>query len=286
MPGEGAVGDLHRGALVDDPADLAHEAAEQPVHDEGRAVLDQDRGLLQRLAGGERRRQRGVVGGSPVTISSSGITATGLKKWKPTTRSGCSRSAAISVIDSDEVLVAQHALGGDDLLDVGEDGLLDRHLLEDGLDHEVGVAERDLLVGRAGHQRLVAVGLVLVDPALGEELVDLGVHVGHALVGPLLVEVGEHDRHLEAAYEEQRELAGHQAGTHDADLGHRPGEGLVGRTGRALGTLLHEVEGVERGEQLGRLRQRVEGVVLGGEAGVAVGVAGRGDQLDGLLRGG
>ena len=43
---------------------------------------------------------------SPRTISSSGITATGLKKWKPTTRSGCSRSAAISVIDSDEVLVA------------------------------------------------------------------------------------------------------------------------------------------------------------------------------------
>ncbi len=43
---------------------------------------------------------------SPGMISSSGITATGLKKWKPTTRSGCSRSAAISVIDSDEVLVA------------------------------------------------------------------------------------------------------------------------------------------------------------------------------------
>ena len=43
---------------------------------------------------------------SPCTISSSGITATGLKKWKPTTRSGCSRSAAISVMDSEEVLVA------------------------------------------------------------------------------------------------------------------------------------------------------------------------------------
>ena len=43
---------------------------------------------------------------SPRTISSSGITATGLKKWKPTTRSGCARSAAISVIDSEEVFVA------------------------------------------------------------------------------------------------------------------------------------------------------------------------------------
>ena len=210
---------------------------------------------------------------SPLTISSSGITATGLKKWKPTTRSGCSRSAAISVIDSEEVLVASTHSARDDLLDVGEDGLLDRHLLEDGLDHEVGVAEGDLLVGLAGDQRLVAVGLVLVDPALGEQLVDLGVDVGDALVGALLVEVGQHDRHLEAAYEQQRELAGHQAGADDADLGDRAGQRLVGGTGRTLGALLHQVEGVERGQQLGRLRHRLEGVVLGGEARVAVGVA-------------
>ena len=38
--------------------------------------------------------------------SSRGSTATGLKKWKPTTRSGCARSAAISETDSEEVLVA------------------------------------------------------------------------------------------------------------------------------------------------------------------------------------
>ena len=44
---------------------------------------------------------------SPLMISSSGMTATGLKKWNPTTRSGCASSAAISVIDSDEVLVAR-----------------------------------------------------------------------------------------------------------------------------------------------------------------------------------
>src|SRR5439155_20936734 len=40
------------------------------------------------------------------TISSSGSTATGLKKWKPTTRSGCLSLDAISVTDSEEVLVA------------------------------------------------------------------------------------------------------------------------------------------------------------------------------------
>ncbi len=43
---------------------------------------------------------------SPRTISSSGSTATGLKKWNPTTRSGCFRSEAISVTDSEEVLVS------------------------------------------------------------------------------------------------------------------------------------------------------------------------------------
>src|SRR5690625_536463 len=38
--------------------------------------------------------------------STNGSTATGLKKWMPTTRSGWSRSVAISVTDSEEVLVA------------------------------------------------------------------------------------------------------------------------------------------------------------------------------------
>ena len=40
------------------------------------------------------------------TTSSSGSTATGLKKCSPTTRSGCSSFEAISVTDSAEVLVA------------------------------------------------------------------------------------------------------------------------------------------------------------------------------------
>ena len=43
---------------------------------------------------------------SPGMISSRGMTATGLKKWKPTTRSGCSNPLAICVIDRDEVFVA------------------------------------------------------------------------------------------------------------------------------------------------------------------------------------
>ena len=40
-------------------------------------------------------------------ISSSGMSATGLKKWKPTTRSGCARFSAIAVTDSEDVLVSR-----------------------------------------------------------------------------------------------------------------------------------------------------------------------------------
>src|SRR5439155_533571 len=41
------------------------------------------------------------------TSSTRGSTATGLKKWMPTTRSGWRRSAVISATDSDDVLVAR-----------------------------------------------------------------------------------------------------------------------------------------------------------------------------------
>ena len=183
---------------------------------------------------------------SPLTISSSGITATGLKKWKPDDPLGVLEVGGHLGDRQRGGVGRQDALGRDGLLDVGEDLLLDRHLLEDRLDDEVGVGEAPRLVDRAGDQRLVPVGLVGADPALGEQLVDLGVDVAHALVDALLVEVGEHDRHLEAAYEQQRELAGHQAGADDADLGHRARQRPVRRAGGALGPLLHQVEGVER----------------------------------------
>ncbi len=49
---------------------------------------------------------------SPRTISRRGRTATGLKKWKPTTRSGCLSFDAISVTDRDEVFVARIAWAG------------------------------------------------------------------------------------------------------------------------------------------------------------------------------
>ena len=139
---ERAVGDGERRALVDGGDDLAEEPGEQPVHHERRCVGDEHAGLAQRLADRERGRQRWRRRSArPARSPAAACTATGLKKWNPTTRSGCASSAAISVTDSDEVLVARTHSGADDGLDLREHLLLDRQVLEHRLDHEVGVGE-------------------------------------------------------------------------------------------------------------------------------------------------
>ena len=72
--------------------------------------------------------------------STSGRTATGLKKCMPTTRSGCSSPAPISVTESDDVFVSTHS-GETTRSSRREDVLLDRHLLEDGLEDEIAAGE-------------------------------------------------------------------------------------------------------------------------------------------------
>ena len=136
----------------------------------------------------------------------SGITATGLKKWKPTSRSGCLSLAPICSTDERRGVGREDRVVGEVLLDLGEDLLLDAELLEDGLDDPVAVGEVGL-VGGSGDERLEPVRLVRADPALAEQLVDLAADVVDALVDARLVEVGDDHRHLQAAHEEQRELA-------------------------------------------------------------------------------
>jgi hypothetical protein len=138
-------------ALVDDAGELAHERAQQAVHDEGCRVLDPDRRLASARPVANAVASADSSVASPGMISSRGMTATGLKKWKPTTRSGCSRSARHLGDRQRGGVRREHALGGDDRLDLGEHLLLDRHLLEDRLDDEVGVGEA-VLGGRAGDQ--------------------------------------------------------------------------------------------------------------------------------------
>jgi len=92
------------------------------------------------------------------TTSTSGITATGLKKWNPTTRSGCLRRAPM-------LHGQRRGIGREDrrlrdvLLDLGENCLLRPELFEDGLDHPVAVREVSLR-HRPGDERLEAVVLV------------------------------------------------------------------------------------------------------------------------------
>ena len=184
---------------------------------------------------------------SPLTISSSGITATGLKKWKPTTRSGCSRSAAISVIDSDEVFVARTHSGDTTASTSAKTGFLTFISSNTASITKSASAKTSPLSAAPETRALSRLALSGETRPFAEQLVDLGVHVAHALVDARLVEVGEHDGHPEPAYEQQRELAGHQAGADDADLGDRTGQRLVGCAGGPLRPLLHQVEGVQAG---------------------------------------
>jgi len=238
---ERAVDDLEGRALVVGRGHLAEEAGEQPVDHERRGVLDEDAGLLQRLAESERGGQRGIVG----LLGASDLEE----------RHEGDRVEEVEAHDALGVLEVlghrgdgqrggvgeQHAGVGDDSLDLGENLLLDLEVLEHRLDHDLGVGE-DVLGGGSGHQGAQPVCLVVAEPALGGELVDLAVDIAHALVDASLVEVGEDHRHLEPLDEQQRELAGHETGTDHADLGDRTRELLVGHAHRSLGATLHEVE--------------------------------------------
>ncbi len=154
---------------------------------------------------------------------------------------------------------------GDDLLDLAEHLLLDADLLEHRLDDEVAVRVLGL-VGRAVHERAQPVGGVAVEAALRLELADLVVDVRQALVDARLVEVGDEHRHLQLAQEQQRELARHEPGADDADLGDLLRERLVGGADRALRALLHEVERVHGCRELVAGDEIGQSIVLAGEA--------------------
>ena len=181
--------------------DLAHEAGQEPVDDERRGVLDQH---ARSSSASCRRRTRWPAwrrrSARRATISSSGRTATGLKKWKPTTRSGCSS------FDGHLGDRQRGGVGGQDARAAettastsAKTCCLTAISSKTASMTKSASAKASALSSDAGDQGLEPVGLVVVDPALAEQLVDLGVDVADALVDPLLVEVGQHDRHLEAA---------------------------------------------------------------------------------------
>ena len=266
------------------PSSTADEAAstksaQHPVDDEARAV-----GAARPTCEPPRRRTRWRAPRrvrSAATTSTSGIAATGLKKCRPTTRSGCRRSAAIAVTDSAEVFVAM-TQSSRTTCSSREHVLLDLEDLVDRLDDEVAVGEHRPVVG-AGDEAAQAVRLVGAD-APARRARRPRRRRREALVDALLVLVAHHHRHAEpAARTSSASWRGHQPGADDADL--RDAAGPAPRPGRprAASPPLHQVERVERRPRLARHDEVGECLVLGREAVLAAAVAGGLDQVEGAV---
>ena len=110
-----------------------------------------------------------------------------------------------------------HALGGDELLDLREHPLLHVELLEDRLEHEVAVRE-SVVLGRAGDDRPEKRSLSRVVAPFRRELVDLAADLGERLLHLLVAHIAKYDRYLQPAQEEGRDLPRHESRTDDADL--------------------------------------------------------------------
>ncbi len=129
----------------------------------------------------------------------------------------------------------EHSPGGADVVEVGEEHLLDRQILDDGLDDELDVGEI-VQLRRAGHprQRRVAVGLG--ELAALDALLQRAGDRGDYLRG-LLGATG-HEHHVVAGLGEHFDDAGgHGARADDAHRRYRArtGERAAGRRGHGVG---------------------------------------------------
>ena len=115
---------------------------------------------------------------------------------------------------------AEQRVGGDDLLDLGEHVVLERDLLEHGLDDEVAALEVGVVRGRrdAGQD---LVGLVLRHLAAADGLVEQLLRVALAALGRLDRDVLEHDRHAVAGGD-VGDAGAHHAGAEHGHLGRQP----------------------------------------------------------------
>ncbi len=154
---------------------------------------------------------------APRTTSSSFITLAGLKKCMPTTSCGRLVNAAIWSTSSVEVLRGQDRAGLHHLVERLEDLFLDAHVLEHGLDHQVGVL--DVVVGQRGVRAAPCAASYLSGFSLPFLTCDFVVLAdrGHAAVERLLL--GLEHRHRDAGVEEvHRDAAAHRAGADDGHL--------------------------------------------------------------------
>ena len=135
------IDDHEVGALIDRSEHLSHDEVEQPVHDEAGGVLHEDCRLLQGATDRESRGERGLI----------------CARRRDDLEQGHDRDR-VEEVEPDDALRMRHlarhlgegkrggirgddASVGDDGLELREDLLLDRHVLEDSLDDESGVGE-------------------------------------------------------------------------------------------------------------------------------------------------
>src|SRR5882724_358032 len=135
----------------------------------------------------------------------------------------------------DLVHVQRGGVGGEhcprlaDLVDLREDFLLDRHLLEDSLDHDVGVG--DLApVGGAGDQPHALLDVLHGEPAAGRGRLVVLPHHAEAAVERVLGHLD--DRHRDARVGEvHRDATAHGAGPEHRRLLDLPALGVAGHVG-------------------------------------------------------
>ena len=227
-----------RAPLVQHRNHLVDKGSDDPRREESSAVVDHDRKLLDLQGDVDGSGQRGVGR----LLADDDLQQLHLVDRR-------------EEVHADEVLGTGHALGktrhrksrgvrgeerviGQQRLDLGVDVLLQRHVLEDGLDHEVGALGVRERVGRKNAVEDLR-GLLLAHPAardlLGEQLLTVRLALLRSLDGHVL----EHD--LQAvARADVGDAGAHHPGPqhcHLAGLAMR----VLGRTASALRHVL-EVE--------------------------------------------
>ena len=208
-------------AVAEHPQRLQREGAGEAVGDEAGAVLGADRRPAHPL--GRPRSPRPAPprrSSSVATTSTSFISAGGLKKCMPTTRSGLGTPAAISVTRSEEVLVARIVSGPQTSASCGEQLALQLEVLGRRLDHQLAAGQPvELAPSARPAPRPPSASSSLQRPraaplsrASRSSAAPASAAVGDGVVEPRLVAAERGDL---------GDAAAHRAGADDADRGRR-----------------------------------------------------------------
>ena len=142
-----------RRSLLEHAHRVVEHGDQDPVDDEAGRVAAGDgvlADLLRERVGRVERRVRGELAADDLDERQD---RRGVEEVHPDDAVGPASTAAISVTESAEVFVASTVVRRDHGLDPREEVVLDREVLEDGLDHEVAAGERGDVVGGSSRPR-------------------------------------------------------------------------------------------------------------------------------------